>query len=87
MNAKNGDLPQLIDQAIYRLPDGTHMRARVPLVGTGPRLETLGGQPAYNFDGVQGAWLSLRYDASIEGYAAAPCDLTNADLELVRCEG
>lgn len=69
---------KLTDGAWYTLPDGTLVQARVPYIGS-VRLHTQDGTPAYIRDGAHD-WKSLRYDPAIEGYAAAPCDLTDADL-------
>jgi len=68
---------KLTDGATYTLPDGTLVRARVPLLGS-VRLHLADGTPAYLLD--RGQWKSLCYDAVTEGYQAAPCDLVDADL-------
>lgn len=71
----------LADGAHYTLPDGTIVQAIQTSNGrtTSWRLDTADGQPAYLL-GDSGRWMSLRYDATIDGYAAAPSDLTTDDL-------
>ena len=72
----------LIDGAFYTLPDGTRVQLTIPLtVGNVWRLSTLDGQPQYLRD--HGRWYSLRYNARTDAYAAAPCDLVDADLSPV----
>lgn len=71
---------QLIDDHYYRLPDGTLLWARVPLIGS-PRLEWMDGTPIYLYDAALTAWRRLVWDG--EGYTAVACDLTDDDLEAM----